>query len=84
MLLLQSCVAAQMVVAYDSSRMMTLGFIVMIPALKHLFEHNPFEFRRWAGWVVLANLVLPQVQTWKDRIEIMRSPLDYTIEYLLR
>jgi hypothetical protein len=73
MILILFCVGAQLLIAFDSSRMLTLSFPVMIISLNHLFETNAFQFRAWAGYVVILNLFVPQLYTASGTIEIMRS-----------
>lgn len=82
--LLLACTLAQLLFAYDSSRLATLGFMVIIISLKHLFEVNPFGFRGWIGWVMLFNLAIPQVYTANKLTDIMLSPITYAVEYLIR
>jgi len=84
MCLLLGCTLAQFILAYDSSRLGTLAFMVVIISLKHLFEVNPFGFRNWIGWVMLFNLAIPQVSTANKLTDVMLSPITYTIEYLIR
>jgi hypothetical protein len=73
MALLLACSLSQLVVAFDSSRMLTLGFMVMVIALEHLFLVNPYRFRELVGWIFLANLAVPQLYTARNIIEVMRS-----------
>ncbi|MCX6827188.1 MAG: hypothetical protein NTV06_07990, partial [candidate division Zixibacteria bacterium] len=75
---------AQLLFAYDSSRMLTLGFMVIIISLLHLFRENPFQFRRWIGAIFLFNLMVPQLYTAAKITDIMHSLPGYLIEYLLR
>jgi hypothetical protein len=72
-LIITFCASIQLVIAYDTTRMLTLGFMVMILALLHLMQTNAFEFRRWAVWVILFNLLIPQLYTASYIIEIMTS-----------
>lgn len=81
--LLLACSLSQLVVAFDSSRMLTLGFMVMVIALRHLFLVNPYRFREIVGWVFLANLAVPQLYTARNIIEVMRSlPGDLIFRFL--
>ena len=103
MLLLTACSFAQMAIAFDSSRMLTMGFLVMVLALEYLLRpaagDAPVEgaagpdrgepggaadasgpvaesgVRRWAHWVLLANLFVPQLFTAGVIVEQMYSPL---------
>ena len=73
MALLLVCSYAQLFVAGDTSRMFTLGFMVMIIALCRLLETNDFRFREWAFWAVLFNLMVPQVYTAFEVVECWQS-----------
>lgn len=71
--LLLFCSWAQLLIAYDSSRMFALGFMIVIIALCHLLETNRFNFRQYAFWAVGLNLLVPQPYTANKIIEIWRS-----------
>ena len=97
MLLLTACAWAQMAIAFDSSRMLTLAFPVMVLALEYLLRPVAGEaagagpapavlgpgaepppetgVRRWAHWILLANLFVPQLFTAGTIVEQMHSPL---------
>jgi hypothetical protein len=66
---------AQLLMAGDTSRMFTLAFMIMIVSVVHLLETNAFRFREWAFWAVLFNLMVPQVYTAADVVEIWHSYL---------
>ena len=61
---------AQLFIAGDTSRMMTMAFMCLPLSLLYLFEGNKFRVRSWAGWVFLANLAIPTVYTAFTEIEI--------------
>lgn len=67
------CAWMQMFVANDTSRMFTLGFIVMIPALENVLTENSLQFRRWAYGLLLFHLIVPQLYTAGPTIEIWKS-----------
>lgn len=67
-------------VAYDSSRMFTLAFPVMILALKHIVVVNPFGARRWMSAVIVLNLLVPPWFTAADKVEIMHSTVAKLLE----
>ncbi len=73
MIILMMCAASQLVVAYDSTRMFTLGFLVLIISLEYLFRTDAYGFRQWAPYVFLFNLFIPQLFTAGMIIEIMHS-----------
>ncbi|MGH7893742.1 MAG: hypothetical protein ACREQL_03690 [Candidatus Binatia bacterium] len=75
MLLLLGCALAQLVLAFDTSRLLTLSFMVMVVALLHLFETDAHGFRGWVGWLVLGNLAVPDLYTAENIVAVMRSPL---------
>ncbi len=72
-LILLSCTWLQMIFAFDSSRMLTLGFMVMIISLQHLLIVNPYGFRIWAPVVLLVNFLIPQWYTAARIVEHMQS-----------
>ena len=65
--------SVQLVIAYDSTRMFTLGFMTMVLALEYLFATREFEFRRWLPGLFIINLFIPQLYTAANIIQIMRS-----------
>ena len=71
MLLLLACTWAQLFVAYDTSRMFTLGFLVMLLALRDLFTRDDLGLRRWLPWLLLLQLLVPQIRTAKQRVWVM-------------
>ena len=73
MMILTICVLAQLLVAVDSSRMMTLVFPVVLMGLLHLFQTNAFSFRSWVGYLLVGNLLVPQLYTAASFVEVMRS-----------
>lgn len=75
-MILLGCTWAQMIFAYDSSRMMTMGFMIMIVSLIHLFREDPYHFRRWAGPLLIVNLFVPQLYTAAGIIEQMHSTFE--------
>ncbi|MEW5925641.1 MAG: hypothetical protein AB1746_16790 [Candidatus Zixiibacteriota bacterium] len=64
---------AQLLIAYDSSRMLTISFMVMVISLEHLFKKDEFNFRSWAVFILLLNLFVPQLYTASHIIETMHS-----------
>ena len=73
MIILMMCAACQLIIAYDSTRMLTLGFLVLIISLEYLFRTDAYGFRQWAPYVFLFNLFVPQLFTAGMIIEIMHS-----------
>ncbi len=73
LLLPMVCAASQLIIAYDTTRMLTVGFMTMVIALIYLFKTDAFGFRKWAVWVILSNFLIPQLFTASNIIEIMRS-----------
>jgi hypothetical protein len=63
----------QLIIAWDTTRMLTLGFITMVLALEYLFKTDKFDFRKWVPGLIVFNLFLPQLYTASSIIEIMRS-----------
>ena len=81
--LLMLLVSSQLLVAVDTSRVFSMGFLIMIVALIRLFETNEFYFRSWAGWLIVGNLLIPQVYTAAQRVQIMRTSLTSIILHWL-
>lgn len=75
LLVLLACTWAQLFFAYDTSRMFTLGFLVMLLALDDAFAHDELRFRDWAPWVVLFSAVAPHLRTAQQRVWVMDSLL---------
>ncbi len=73
MLLLLGCAFSQLVIAFDSSRMLTLAFPVMLIGLLYLFKTDSYNFRTWAGYLFVGNLLVPQLYTAANTVEIMYS-----------
>jgi hypothetical protein len=73
--LLLACSFSQLAVGFDTSRMLTMAFPVMILALEHLFRESGDEFRRWIPKLLIVNLFIPQLFTAADVIEVTHSPL---------
>jgi hypothetical protein len=71
--ILMACAVFQLVIAYDTTRMLTLGFMVLIVSLEYLFTTGVYRFRQWAPWVLVGNLLIPQLYTAASTIEIMHS-----------
>jgi len=75
--LLFVCTWLQLLVAYDSSRLFTQGFLVMIPALDLMLGNNLFQFRRRIGWLLAMSLFVPQWYTAANAVVVMKPWLEY-------
>ena len=84
MVLLTICGLSQLLVAVDSSRMLTLAFPVVLIGLLHLFRTNAFSFRNWAGYLLVGNLLVPQLYTGSHIVLIMESIPGKFLTYLIR
>jgi hypothetical protein len=73
MAILLAGTSAQLILAFDSSRMLTLCFPVVLIGLVYLFRTNAFSFRGWAVPLLLGNLLVPQLYTAGHTVEIMSS-----------
>ncbi|MDD4052412.1 MAG: hypothetical protein PHR28_11020 [candidate division Zixibacteria bacterium] len=71
--ILMACAVSQLAIAYDTTRMLTLGFLVLIIPLEYLFTTGTYRFRQWAPWVLIGNLLVPQLYTAANIVEIMHS-----------
>ena len=73
LVLLLVCASAQLLVAFDSSRMLTLGFMSTMIAMLHLIRNNSPLIARWSFPLLAWNLVVPQVYTAGHYVEYMHS-----------
>jgi hypothetical protein len=64
---------SQLVFAYDTSRLLTLGFVGMVVAFEELCEHDALRFRDWVPWLLLVQWVTPHVRTAQQRVWTMES-----------
>ena len=51
---------AQLWIAVDTTRLLTLVFPVMLAALEELFRTGALRFREWAPWILLLQALSPQ------------------------
>jgi hypothetical protein len=63
----------QLFLAFDTSRMFTLGFMIMFLSLEYLLRTDEYRFRKWAFAAVLINLLVPQMYTAAEIVEIWQS-----------
>lgn len=73
----------QMFIAWDSSRMLTLSYPVMLISLLHLFKTNPYNFRSWGYLAFFFSLIIPQMYTASNIIEFMRSVAYISVSFIL-
>lgn len=71
--LLFVCAYAQLFIAFDSSRMLTMAFMLAMIALVHLMRDNPRWIAKWALPLLLWNLLVPQFYTAAHYIEYMHT-----------
>jgi len=65
----------QMFIARDSSRMLTLCFPVMIIALAQLRESNFANYKSWGWYLLIFNLFVPQLYTYREVMNLMHSTI---------
>lgn len=82
--LLLVSVWAQLWVAGDTSRLFTLGFMVMPLALEYLFRTGAHRFHRWILWLLVLNLAIPQVYTAGKNVIVFSSASLAILEALTR
>lgn len=82
--LLVLCAAMQLPLAYDTTRLLTLGFMVMPVSLYYLFQTNEFEIRKWILPLFVFNLLVPNINVAGLKIDLIHSLVSYTIGYYLR
>jgi hypothetical protein len=73
----------QLFIASDTSRLMTLSFMLLPLSFVYLLTGNQFEIRRWIGWLVLANLAVPTLYTANLTIEIWQPYWRHVLIQLL-
>jgi hypothetical protein len=74
MALVLVCAGSQLFFAYDTSRLLTLGFPVMWLALEELSRQPAFGFRRWVPWLLVVQFLLPQLRSARGRVWMMDAP----------
>ncbi|MCK4372034.1 MAG: hypothetical protein KAW61_02755 [candidate division Zixibacteria bacterium] len=77
LILLVFCPYMQLFIADDTSRLFTLGFMIMIVALHKLLTTASTHFRKYAFWLILLNLFVPQLYTAGDTVEVFQSASTY-------
>ncbi len=82
--LLLACAAGQLLIAFDASRMLTLGFLIMPVSLAYLFKQDEYRIRDWLPAVFLFNLFIPNCFVAAGKIEVIHSLLSYAISHWLR
>lgn len=73
----------QLFMASDTSRMMTLSFMLMPLSFSYLIANNSFNVRHWIGWLFLANLAVPTLYTANLTIEIWQPYWKHLLMQLL-
>ncbi len=66
------CSAAQLFIAWDSSRLFTMSFMIVITALPVLFGESTHRYRYWIVPLLLMNFLLPAYYTAGHEVEHMR------------
>ena len=64
---------SQLLIAQDTSRMMTLGFMVLFISMIPLLRNDYLRFRSWAFYLLLANMIIPQVYTAGATVEVWQT-----------
>ncbi len=80
--ILAVCMWAQLLIAWDSSRLMTMAFPLMIIALLHVLKENTLGFRGWAMLLLVFNFMVPQLYTAGRIVEQMKSSIGNLFEIL--
>ena len=76
--------ASQLLVAYDTTRLLTLGWMIMPISLLYLFRNDVGRVRQWILPVLVLNLLIPNLNIAGLKIEVMHSLLSYIIAHALR
>ncbi|MGH0030133.1 MAG: hypothetical protein ACQGVC_10110 [Myxococcota bacterium] len=74
LVLVVACTWAQLFVAYDTSRMFTLAFPVMLLALSDIHARDDLGLRRWLPALLVLQAIVPMVRTAQQRVWTMESP----------
>ncbi|MEW6050384.1 MAG: hypothetical protein AB1644_04900 [Candidatus Zixiibacteriota bacterium] len=82
LIILLVCSAAQLLIAWDSSRLWTMAFMTVMIALVHLFQSTDTKYRHWILPLILVNFLVPQDYTAAHIIEYMRSLPDTIVRLL--
>ncbi len=72
MLILLGCTWAQFVIAYDSSRLFTQGFLIVVIAIEYLFSARKQWSVKLVGWSVALGLFVPQWYTAAKQVVLFR------------
>ena len=83
MLLLVLCSAAQLLVAFDTTRLLAMSFMIIPISLIYLVRTDAFESRRWVVPLFVCNLLVPNLMVAGSRIDQMQSLLAYSIWCLM-
>lgn len=74
MLILPMVLASfQLIIAWDTTRMFTLGFMTIILALDYLFKSDRVNIRKWLPGLIILTLFIPQLYTASNIAVIMPS-----------
>ncbi|KAA3633490.1 MAG: hypothetical protein DWP97_09075 [Calditrichaeota bacterium] len=78
------CCYLQLFIAGDTTRMFTQAFMVMIIALKGLYDSEYIKFKKYQYWLVGFTLLVPQVNTAFQIVEIWNSSILSIFESLVK
>ena len=79
MILLVLGAVTQLFFAYDTSRLLTLSFIVMPLSLLYLYKTDDWQIRNWIIPVFVINMAIPNLNVAGLKIDMIHSLLGYVL-----
>jgi len=67
------CACAQLIIAFDSTRMLTLAYLLLVVSSAQLFAADGARFRRWLAIALLLQFATPELFTAERAVEIWHS-----------
>jgi hypothetical protein len=71
--ILLACACAQLIIAFDSTRMLTLGYMLLVLSVAQLFAADEHRARRWLAISLLVQFATPELFTAERAVEIWHS-----------
>ncbi len=72
-IILVVCSGLQLFIAWDSSRLWTMSFMVVLVALQQMFQSPDKSYRSWIFVLLLLNFIAPSYFTAEHIVEHMRT-----------
>ena len=84
MVMLIVCSALQLFFAWDTTRLLTLSFMIMPISLLYLFGCRQSQIRSWLIPIFILNLLVPNINVAAVKIDVLHSLISYAILYWSR